>query len=623
MQVVVSAALDVLSTVLDTPGYHVKAISLLVGIARVTAASIAQLLLSSITDLFLSASSAVLADLDPGDPFLTIAETAPHLELHLGDCLQNLLMRLASPQASRDRTEACLSHLTPFILRCLSGGNDLSQTTTSALARAASLCPLCLPTVVSCMVIHLETANEVSCASDVPIHLLDLLQYPEWPSSPASLKSRALLAMVSMLPKNSVPGAPHRLTLAAATVAAAPKAGTDAQMLYSAITQLVSGVVSASATAAEGPMLQMLCIMLQALSSQRGQHPTALLSCIRPQLIHHLSIPAPASIQETSRSLLRLIPTGWPQPTPLQLPYHSLEAHSALAMHVHSVHTSATIRLLHSLTHRAAASMPPGAKQERFAAVSAALSSQSLWPQPPGCCPSDADTPPSHAGCSPSDAPPPFSPQPLLVAHVATLLRHPDPDCALAAAESLAACAYAAPDSIISLFPFLLDTAQSVLAAASSAGGASHPATLLLPFVLLAVTAQSPYLDGPFFGVCAQLLAEANGPLMHALGIRMLLTLWLATGRGYQRLRAALLAFETPSPEAVAAGRGGDGPGAVSLRRAVAAAATAVARESPDRAADLVSVMHGALRDDDDAAAATGLEAIGAMCQQVGCLYLI
>lgn len=102
-----------------------------------------------------------------------------------------------------------------------------------------------------------------------------------------------------------------------------------------------------------------------------------------------------------------------------------------------------------------------------------------------------------------------------------------------------------------------------------------------------------------------------------SFGSSALATLCLATGRGYQRLRAALLAFETPSPEAFSAGRGGDARGAPALRRAVVAAAVVVARESPDKAGDVVSAMHRALRDDDDAAAAAGIEAISALCQQV------
>lgn len=623
MQVIVSAALDVLPTILETQEAVLKAVSLLVGIARVATASTAQLLVSCITDTFLRASTDILTSLDPGDPFLTIAETAPHLDLLLGDCLQNVLMRLASPQASRSRTEAFLNHLQPFILRCLSSGIELSQSTTSALARAASLCPLCLPTVVSCMIVHLEAAREVRLASDVPLLLLDLLQHPEWPSGTASLKSRALLAIISLLPKHSVAGAPHRLTLAAATLAAAPQKAADPQALRSAVMQLVPDAISASATAAEAPLLQVLSIVLQSLASDQGQQPTALLNCIKPQLIHHLSFPAPTPIQDSSRSLLRLIPIQFSQPAPPQLLNPSLEAHGALIMHTHSaaVDTSAPVRFLHALTQRASASIPPGPKQERYGSVSAALATLSIWPQPPGCSPSDADAPPSYIRCSPSSpSPPHFAPEPLLVAHVATLIQHPSLRCALAAAEALTACAYAAPDSVIPLFPFLLATAQSTLAAASAADATSatrHPASLLLPFLLLAVTAQSSYLDGPFFGVCAQLLAKGNAELMHSLGLRMLVTLWLATGRGYQRLRAALLAFETPSPEALAAGRGGGDRGGPELRRSVAAAAAAVARESPDKAADLVSVVHGALRDDDDAAAAAGVEAISAMCQQV------
>ena len=629
LQVVVSAALDVLSTKLEDQNAALKAIRLLAGIARVAQDNIAQLLLSSITETFLSATPGILADLDPGDPFLTIADTAPHLSPLLGVCVHNMLMRLASPLSSPDRTEAFLSHLRPFMLRCISGRDGLAHSAASALARAAWLYPHSLPAAVSCMVLHLETTNEDIATSDIPLHLLDLLQHPEWPSDPTILKRRAMLAMLSWLPVRSSPQSPQRLTITVVTMAASPKSPTSPQDLYAMILKLVPAAVSASSTAAEGPILQLLHVCLKAALSSTASlqtQPTALLSCLKPQLIHHLSLPTPSAIQALSRAVLSLdCLRDVPPAQSLLFPQPTFEAHLASIMHKHTSTSlpSATIHFLHSLTRRASLSIPSGPKQERFESVIAALSTASLWPQAPGCCPAHTDSPPSHSLHSPTTPLPPFSPHPLLIAHVATLLRHPLLPCALAAAGAIIACAFAAPDSMVPLFPYLLASAQSTLASASEAATdgvtrpAPHPAALLLPFLLLAVTPQSPYLDGPFFGVCAQLLADSNGPRIHALGLRMLVTFWLATGRGYQRVRVALLAFETPSPEAMAAGRGGAERAAPLLRRAVAAAVVAVVRESPDKAADMVSVMHGALRDDDDAAAAAGLEAIGAMCQHV------
>eukprot|EP00892_Ulva_mutabilis_P009117 jgi/Ulvmu1/6578/UM003_0215.1 len=629
-EVVVSAALEVLRTVISMKEVNLQVFRLLIGVVRVAQDNTAQILLSSIADMFVSASEATLAELDPGDPFLTIIDTAPHLELFVCECVQNMLTRLASMSEPSVRTEAFISHLQPLTLRCLSGSDGLSKSTAAALARLGSLCSPCLEAAASGLVLSLEVASEVNATTDIPVHLLDLIQHPDWPKTSEILKARAMLAMLSVLPKHSTPGSHHRLTLAAGTLAAAPKAPMRPGPLSSAVIKLVPAAVAASATAAEAPILQLLNVILRALSrTEANTRPApALLACLKPALIHHLSLPAPSAIQDLSQSILSLLPEHPSQPAGVQIPQHrsTMEAHLADLMHIHTSTTnpSATIRFLQSIVRHASSSIPPGPRQERFESIIAALATPSPWPQPPGCCPSNS-APPSYARhVSPGTPPPPFAPSPLLVAHVATLIRHPDLPCYLAAAEALTACAFAAPSSVIPLFPYLLATAQSTLSSnpvptpsGTDAATTTHnPVTLILPFLLLAVTAQSRYLDGPFFGVCAQLLADTNGPTLHALGLRMLLTFWLATGRGYQRLRAALLAFETPSPEALAAGRGGAARAAAPLRRAVAAAAVAVARESPDKAADVVSVMHGALRDEDDAAAAAGLEAIGAMCHQ-------
>ena len=193
--------------------------------------------------------------------------------------------------------------------------------------------------------------------------------------------------------------------------------------------------------------------------------------------------------------------------------------------------------------------------------------------------------------------------------------------CALGAAQALVATAFAAPAAVVQNFPGLLVTAQralSLLEKSNRQGTPEDTLRLLLPLALLPGVCQAPEMDGMFFALCAQLLDSSAGARVCMIGMRMLLTFWIATGRGYQRVRDAMHVFQSPSPDAplstTAAARP---PEDTSLRRTVVACAAAVAWAAPEKATELVAVMHGAMSDSDDGTVGMALEAVAALCREV------
>lgn len=431
-----------------------------------------------------------------------------------------------------------------------------------------------------------------------------------------------------------------------------------------ALTQLALAAIGAAHTPAEPPLLHLLSTTLThthsitTASSESTQgkallsHAWTVMHAVRLQLIHHISLPAPKSLKRLSLSLLSqtddlrssvhsMHSSAAAPATPLKIdpPFATWQAHTAAAMHAHTTRRGykaiiTTVGFLESITSAAVQGIPDELRLERCQALVSALATGSLWPHPPGSiCPTDAIDPPGYAikemhvpmhfskGYPKTGESSSFSPSPVLVAHIAAMLEHPVLCCALSAAQALVATAFAAPAAVVQNFPGLLLTAQRALNSLEKSNSERTPEDtirLLLPLALIPGVCQAPELDGMFYALCAQLLDSSAGPSVCMIGMRMLLTFWLATGRGYQRVRDAMHVFQSPSPDApVATLAAARAPEDTSLRRAVAACAAAVAWAAPEKATELVAVMHGAMTDRDDGTVAMALEAVAAMCREV------
>lgn len=417
-----------------------------------------------------------------------------------------------------------------------------------------------------------------------------------------------------------------------------------------ALNQLALAAIHAAHTPTEVCMLRMLCTALQgpftaitAASDDPSQalmhHVGSLMHAVQLQLLHHVALPCSDTLKQVSATLLaktdELHSTLRNTPLPplrIQPPFATWEAQTAATMHVHACSSGhkdkmATMDFLNNLTHCAVQSISDEVRLQRCQASVTAIATGTLWPSPIYViCPTDAVTPPGYAvqdrivpsgrKCSFG-----FVPSPVLVAHVVALLDHASLQCVLGAAQALVATACAAPAAVVQCFPALLSNAQRALSSLGKMESHMTPEgtiRLLLPFALLPQVCQAPEMDGMFYALCAQLLEDSAGAKVCMLGMRMLLTFWLVTGRGYQRVRDVMHAFQTPSPDApLSVVAAATPPEDTALRRAVAACAAAVAWTAPEKATEAVAIMHGAMNDSDDGTVALALESIAAMCREV------
>jgi hypothetical protein len=600
-------------------------------------------LLAAVTTLFLSYPSSTpdppppvadsLPGLDAGYPFLSLLHSAPHLAQYLSDPLTTLLAAAASPSRALPASLSLLSHLRPFLLAALASPTSISSHAASFLVRAAAARPTLAQPIFKLLQGFLHIT--ASCA---PTKVPAAAFIAAWGLSDAVSEAVA----TSSSPDGSGGASAHNVTwhllepllnllleLADRNDPVMQLAPPLINMLHSSLPCHTAGrcallLAKASVCRAYTPGEPLfLYLLLKALDAAEPAVAVSLdVQLLVPQLLQHLSVPSDQEMYSLASQLLKhTLPTDThPRPPLTSVPTIApitLDTYtSALLVAQIGAASSFTVAAWLQRVACAAAATLSAPQQMRYQAVASAIRSGAIWPCPvPAESLSDAalDGNAPQVGC--------FVVAPDIISFLTVLLKCGSRTVSREAGAALAAVALAAPESTSSLIPWAISSINDAIRVLSdtSPGANATPhgviqrhvagEAVLLPFVLLPIICSSPFLEQPLLVVTSQLLNISAPPRVQALGIKLLLTFWQTTSRGWSVLFAALSAFGP------AHGRSSHGATVhFEVRLAAAAAVAAVAQAAPERCLDVISVVGGMLQDADEAVVAMALESIFWLC---------
>ena len=562
--------------------------------------ALATLLLRASTSTVPAYPTAPLPGMTAGYPFLALLRNASHLQRHLAPPLTTLLAAIAAPTREEGSSLALLSHLGAFLLACLSSETAIATHAVATLLQAAAAKPAVAAAIDDIFATFLCLA--ASCPPSVlppsvpklAWALADRSAQAEAGSPPPWKFVQPLLQLTLHLADshNSVE------LLAAPLVSLLSSRALPAKAAADAVCQLSQALASRAYTASEESLLFLLHKALCAAEAE----PCPEVHLLAAQLQQHVSVPTDSGLYAVASLSLPSDDSPLTAAGPLATDVQGCTS-AALTALLDAGHQGETVRWLRHVMQRALATL--GAVQRtRAEALCTALSSGTVWPVP---VPSElTDDSALDSKAAPAGERPPAA----VFAVLSHLVSHGHAQVRRHAASALAAAALSAPSTAAALVPWAVRTINGTMAATN--GSLVDAERCLVPFALLAAVCASPHLEPMLLAVAAPLLDDKAPPEVRALGIRLLLTFWQATNRGWHALSAALAACGP------AYGRVGDeAAAAATLTLAVATAVAAVARTAPQRCMDNIGVVGGLLVDARDAVVALALEALYWLCYYV------
>jgi hypothetical protein len=580
-----------------------------------------------------STASAPAPRLDAGYPFLALFLRAPHLTQAMLEPLTAIFAAATHPTMPLPDARRLLHHLRPALLAALSTSAPLGTEVVSMLQRAAAARAELQPVAYGVLVTQLRL---VATCPPTPLP-------PAMPSIVWALADEFIAQAISESGINEHDGkGPAAVTLqvvqdmlqlllhvAARMEATAWLAAPLHALMASSAAPAFAGTVAAAAAGAaaaqpfssvEPVLLQVVCIA--ARSTRDAVQFTPALRLLAPQLLQHSSVPANGKLHALATNLLSLCGSGDVAGTCDGGAARQSRAACAAGVAL-TDHSSTVLRMLFSAQARdrtcawlanleaaAVASLLPQ-QRARCNAATHALRCGTCWPAAvDAALLADAT---SNSGkqngtaAKPAEGQPCFHVQNDVVALLANIADGADGKLRNSAAATWAAVALADPSSVASLVPWALNAINKAVTP-----DGEHDATVLMPLALFPLVCASPFLEQLFFAVAAQLLDTAASPRVQALGVRLLLTYWQATGRGWTVLSQAIAA-SGPARGRAAHNVQQD----VIVRRAAATAVAAVSRAAPERCLQAIAAVGGMLEDEDSMIAAMALEAIFWMCYYV------
>ena len=558
------------------------------------------------------------AVLPAGYPFLLLLQRGPHLGTHILDAFAHLLAATTSARMPAAAAGAVLEHLQPALLAGLSADAPLSTGLVQLLARAAAARPETSQLAYQQLMQFVRLNSRCPAPAECP----SALQSAVWALADAAVPMPAQdeAESAEMLQAERVCEELLSLAVSAAdsgrNVAwlAAPMHAVAQHVHSIGIAAAVAQALAARPCVAIEAQLMALLVQLQH-SNSRADHSDAgaassvlELKLLRPQLLQRLSVPANRRMHALAGPLRPHAEAGSERKNAALLCPDACSTSMHLALHelcqASNSACESTTAWLSSLAEHAMAQLP--AKQRlRCQALTQALQNGQIWPTAldadalAGAQETSSQAEAEEASRLPAD----------IVCTITMLCSHGDAGVKRTAHAALAAVACAQPHAVAHLIPWVLQDIDTALDVTDAITAGRLPALLaLLPAVCTA-----PALERPFQAIAAQLLAERTPARLQALGVRLLLTYWQTTGRGWPALQRAISACGPVS--------GGDARDSVRVdlpvRQAVAAATAAVARTAPQRCVDVIAVVGGMLHDNDDVVAAMALESIFWMCYHV------